>query len=48
LELNEEKIYAMAKKGIHQFQSSLQIPTLNEIEEGFADLRPKLVVPFKE
>ena len=24
------------------------IPTLNEIEQGFADLRPKLVVPFKQ
>jgi len=48
IELNEEKITVASQKIINQFMSQLRIPNAAEIQDGFSDIRLKLINPFKE
>jgi len=48
LDMNEEKITAISNKAISKFSAQLPIPHAADIQEGFAEVRLKVVNPFKE
>ena len=47
-DINEEKITILSSKAITKFSSSLKIPQAADFEQGFLELRPKIISPFKE
>jgi len=48
LDMNEEKIASISNKAISKFTAQLPIPHAADIQEGFAELRLKVVNPFKD
>jgi hypothetical protein len=48
LDMNEEKIAAISNKAISKFTAQLPIPHAADIQEGFAEVRLKIVNPFKD